>query len=103
LGQLDAARGYSDEARRRAPEDFRLHVLAAIITYRSSDLAAAERELRSALEIRHGDPVASLGWGSCSPSKAEGMRQSSAHPARPRGSDPLSARARRKLAALRTR
>jgi tetratricopeptide (TPR) repeat protein len=104
LGQLDAARGYSDEARRRAPEDFRLHVLAANIAYRSSDLAAAERELRSALEIRHGDPVASLDLGLVL--AEQGQRDAAIDvltTLAPGGSDPLSTRARRELAALRTR
>jgi tetratricopeptide (TPR) repeat protein len=104
LGQLDAARGYSDEARRRAPEDFRLHVLAANIAYRSNDLGTAERELRSALQIRRGDPVASLDLALVLSEK--GQTDAAIRVLTPlagTGSGPVSARSRRELAALRGR
>ena len=50
VGQLENARLYVEDARRRYPGDQRFVILEAIVAYRSSDMARAERLLQFALQ-----------------------------------------------------
>jgi thioredoxin-like negative regulator of GroEL len=59
-GKIATARAYVSQARVRYPEDPRLLVLAAVIAYRESDLASAEKHLRAALALDPDDAVAKL-------------------------------------------
>src|SRR5262245_7347887 len=59
-GDMEAANAYAREGLRGYPRDVRLLVLMADLKYRASDLAAAERYLRSASGIAPRDPLVSL-------------------------------------------
>jgi len=101
-GDLEAANAYAREGLRGYPRDVRLLVLMADLKYRASDLAAAERYLRSASGIAPRDPLVSLDLALVLRERGnareagEWLERVAAH-----GPQPLAERARRELAATR--
>jgi anti-sigma factor RsiW len=63
VGQLENARLYAEDARRRYPGDQRFMILEAIVAYRSSDMKRAERLLQLALQEDPLNGVALLNLG----------------------------------------
>jgi tetratricopeptide (TPR) repeat protein len=59
-GDLDRARFFAGEARRRYPDDPRLAVLSAVVAYRESRLDEAESLLREVVRRAPHDPTAQL-------------------------------------------
>ena len=63
VGELESARLYSEDSRRRYPGDERFVILEAIVAYRSNDMKRAERLLQMALRDnpRNGAALLNLG------------------------------------------
>ena len=63
MGELESARLYSEDSRRRYPGDERFVILEAIVAYRSNDMKRAERLLQLALREnpRNGAALLNLG------------------------------------------
>jgi len=62
-GRLSNARDYIEEGLKRDAKDVVLQMLAADLAYRESKLDEAAQRLRTALELRPQDPVATLDLG----------------------------------------
>jgi|GEM_PF-3373343 len=63
VGQLENARIYAEDARRRYPGNTRFDVLSAIVAYRSNNMARAQRLLQLALHTNPRDGAALLNLG----------------------------------------
>lgn len=100
LDDLTSARIELEAALVEAPRDYDLLVLAAVRAHRASEMAAAERYLRRAMEARPDDALAQLDLGITLAGKPERRAESIAllEQVAARDKGPLAARARQVLA-----